>query len=98
MRSQGVEGATEELPEFHLVVRRPRGRGPLAPYRFALAVAFALAIAGRELWWAAIGEAELDAALLRAGVAALFIWIRSGVVNGILASAERPTQPAGDES
>lgn len=98
MRSQAPEGTTEELPEFHIVVRRPRGRGPLAPYRFALAVAFALALAGRDLWRAAVGDGELDAALLRAGVAALFIWILSGIVNGILASAEPPQQPAGDES
>lgn len=92
--------ATGELPEFHLVVRRPRGRGPLAPYRFALAVAFALVVAGRDLWDAAQNHpgAGLDAALLRAGVAALFIWILSGIVNGILASAGRPQAPADDQS
>ena len=29
-----------ELPEFHVVVRHPNKRGPLGPYRLAVAVAF----------------------------------------------------------
>lgn len=92
--------ASNDLPEFHLVVRRPSRRGPLAPYRFALTVAFALAVSGGDLWDAARGDsgASTDAVLLRAGVASLFIWVLSGIVNGILASATRPPAQPDDQS
>lgn len=81
----------DELPEFHVVVRRPNRRGPLGPYRLALAVAFAMVIAGQQLLDAATtGTPSVDAALLRAGLAATFIWLLSGVVSRILAHGDRP--------
>lgn len=77
-------------PEFHLVVKRPNERGPLAPYRMTLAVLFAMWIAGQRLWDAAQTGIGVDRALLLAGVSALFIWIISGVINNILKSAAPP--------
>lgn len=80
-------------PEFRVVVRRT-GRGPLAPYRFAVAISFALLIAGRDLLAAAEHGVGVDDALLRAGVAGLFAWVVLGVVNSILRQATPVRSPA----
>lgn len=87
-------------PEFHVVVRHQDRRGPLGPYRLTLAVAFALLVAANDLLAAATTGVGIDRALTRAAVAALFIWILSGVVSRILVAGTRPhqrppTAPAG---
>ncbi len=78
-------------PQFHLVVRRSSRLGPLAPYRFSLSVLFALLVAGRSLWLELESGTVADDVLLRAGGAALFMWIVSGIVNRILTTT--PAQP-----
>ena len=71
----------DDAPQFHIIVRRPTTRSPLAPYRFALTVAFALAVGGTKLWSGVRDGIGLDAAVTRVLVAALFAWIMLGVVN-----------------
>lgn len=83
----------EELPQFHIVVRRPNGSGPLAPYRMTLAVVFAMFIAGRQLWVAATSGLNYDIALLHAVAAGFFIWVLSGIVNNILANSRPASSP-----
>lgn len=84
-----------DVPEFHLVVRRPGGRGPLGPYRLALAVGFALLIAGQQLLAAATTGIGIDTALLLAAGSATFIWVLAGVVSRIIAAGRRtPSPPA----
>ncbi len=78
-------------PEFHVVVRRAGGRGPLGPYRLTLAVGFALLIAGGDLLDAASTGTGIDTALTRAAVAASFIWFLSGIVSRILGAGRRPS-------
>lgn len=83
-----------DLPEFHLVVRRP-GRGPIAPYRFPTVVAFTMLVTGRELLHAAQTAEFVDEALLRSGVAGLLAWFVLGRVDTILKGAESSsTRPA----
>jgi hypothetical protein len=83
-----------EVPEFHIVVKRP-GRGPLAPFRFAVVIAFAFAIAGGDLYDAAQTGVGVDDALIRAGVAGVFAWFVLGMVNSILKHATaRPGTPS----
>lgn len=79
-----------DAPEFHLVVRRT-GRGPLAPYRLAISIVFAIAISGAQLWAAAHGRADIDRALILAGLAGLFAWLVVGRANAILKSASTPS-------
>lgn len=75
-----------DAPEFHIVVRRP-GRGPLAPYRLAITIVFAMVISGAQLWAAAQGHTSVDAALIRAAIAGLFAWLVVGRANSILKGA-----------
>lgn len=82
--------------EFHIVVKRP-GRGPLAPYRFAIATLFAIAVSWSHLWAAAETGIGVDMALGRAGLAGLFAWLLTGKVNSILKAAEPPPQPVEDD-
>lgn len=81
-------------PEFHVVVRHPNRRGPLAPYRFSLTVVFALAVSGMPLWRATETGLDLDAAMLRTAGAALFAWIVIGRISKILGSSSAPTADA----
>ena len=81
----------ENAPEFHLVVKRPSGRSPLAPYRFALTVAFALAVGGNKLWSGLRDSIALDDAVTRVLVAALFAWIMLGIVNRAVKPANLPS-------
>jgi hypothetical protein len=83
-------GVGNDTAEFHLVVRRPSDRSPLAPYRFSLSVAFALLVGANELWAALPAGPGLDIAVARVLVAALFAWIVLGVVN----RAVRPARVA----
>src|SRR6056297_1896513 len=78
---------TVDTPEFHLVVRRPNRRGPLAPYRFAITVVFAFIVSGAALWDAAETGVGVDVALLRTAGSALLAWIIVGRVSKILASS-----------
>lgn len=93
----GTADAVPDPPTFHLVVERPRRPGPLAPYRFVLAIAFATVIAGRPLWDAAETGVDLEPALLRAAGAAALMWFLSGQINRILATAgdHGPTSGSG---
>jgi hypothetical protein len=79
----------KDAPEFRIIVKRPNRRGPIAPYRMALTVLFVFFVAGRQLWAAAMTGYGSDGALIDAGVAGLFIWVLSGIVNAIL-SQGRP--------
>ncbi len=81
-----------DVPEFHIVVRRPSGSGPIAPYRFAISVAVAFAVTFGELRAAIFDGAPGDAALLRAVVAAAFTWVVLTVLNRVLATA--PSTPS----
>lgn len=81
----------DNAPEFHIVVRRPSGRSPLAPYRFALTVAFALAVGGTKLWSGLRDGIGLDDAVTRVLVAALFAWIMLGIVNRAVKPANVPS-------
>ena len=81
----------DELPQFHVVVRRHNRRGPLGPYRLAMAVAFSMLVAGEQLLMAAETGVGVDDALIRAALAAWFIWILAGIVSRILATAQRST-------
>jgi len=82
----------ENAPEFHIVVRRPSTRSPLAPYRFALTVLFALAVGGTKLWSALREGASLDGAVTRVLVAAMFAWIMLGVMNRASKPAHVPSE------
>ncbi len=79
-----------DTPEFHIVVKRPGRRSPLAPYRFAITFAFAMAVCGLPLWEAAETGHGVDDALLRVAGAALFAWFVLGRINRILSSAPAP--------
>ena len=37
-----------DMPEFHIVVRRPSQKGPLEPYKFAISLAVAVVIVAAE--------------------------------------------------
>ena len=92
MTDLGVDkGATE----FHLVVRRPTDRSPLAPYRFTLSVLFSLLVGGNSLWNALPDGPGLDAAVARVLVAALFAWIVLGVINRAMKPAAAATTGIG---
>jgi hypothetical protein len=80
----------QDAPEFRIIVKRPNRRGPIAPYRMALTVLFVFFVAGRQLWAAAMNGYGAEGALIDAGVAGLFIWVLSGIVNAIL-SQSRPS-------
>ncbi len=82
-----TESAT---PEFRLIVTRPNGRGPIGPYRLALAVAFAMVIGGGRLWSTLRDGAADDAALLAAAAAGVFVWIVLTVIDNILGSVAKP--------
>jgi hypothetical protein len=82
---------TIDEPEFHIVVKRPRRAGPLAPYRFSLAVLFAALVSGRSIWYGIEMGVVSDDDLIRAGGAGLFMWVLSGIINRILASSAAPT-------
>jgi class 3 adenylate cyclase len=85
----------ENSPEFHIVVRRPSTRSPLAPYRFALTVLFAFVVGGTKLWAALRDGTSLDGPVTRVLAAALFAWIMLGVVNRVSKPAHVPSEPAG---
>lgn len=87
-----------DTPEFHVVVRRPNRRGPLAPYRFAITVVFALLVSGAPLWRATETGEGIDRALIRLALTAVFAWILLGQINKILASANVPTESSSDDT
>lgn len=80
-----------DTPQFHIVVTRPTGRSPLAPYRFAITFAFAMAVCGLPLWRALETGNGIDDALLRIAGAALLAWLLLGRINKILSSPDRPS-------
>ncbi len=88
----------DNTPEFRVVVRHHNRRGPLGPYRLAVAVGFALLIAGNQLLDAASTGRGIDTALLRAALAAWFIWILAGIVSRILAAGRPPRSKSGSRS
>lgn len=84
-----ADSIANDLPEFRVVVKHRNRRGPLGPYRLVLSVAFALLIAGEDLLDAATTGVGTDAALIRATLAAWFVWILAGLVSRILAAGEQ---------
>lgn len=86
--------ATQGVPEFQIVVKRPSTRGPLAPYRFAISVLVTMLVTFDDLRAAAFGDANGDDAMLRAIGVAVFTWIVLSVLNRILASVPPPDEPA----
>lgn len=80
-----------DAPEFHLVVRRPGRRSPLAPYRFVVTFLFAMGVCGLPLWEAVESGGSIDEPLLRLSGAALFAWFVLGRVNSILSSPPTTT-------
>jgi hypothetical protein len=93
----GRNASGTDMPEFHIVVRRPARLGPIAPYRFAIAVAVAIAVTFGELRAAIFDGAPADEVLVRALVAAGFTWIMLTVLNRVLAAAPpEPTAPPSD--
>lgn len=87
---------TVDTPEFHLVVRHPNRRGPLAPYRFIITVTFAFTVSGVALWDATETGEGIDLALLRIAGSALLAWIVVGRISKILASSVSPAETDGD--
>lgn len=83
---------TAELPEFHIVVRRPPQKGPLAPYRFAISVLVAFAIAFGDLKLALASGVADEGILIRGIGAALFTWFVLTVLNRILSQAAPAAQ------
>lgn len=87
--------ASVDTPEFQIVVKRPGGRGPLAPYRFAITFMFVALVCGRSLLMAAETGHGVDGALLRCAGAGLFAWLVLGRISKILSAPARPpTRPA----
>jgi hypothetical protein len=93
MSQHHVTRQRAEVPEFHIVVRRP-GRGPIAPYRLVIATAFAMIVGGGPLWTAAASGVAVDTALLRCLVAGAFAWLVLGRANAILKAATPPRSPS----
>ena len=87
-----------DAPEFHIVVRRPNGRGPIAPYRFAITIVMAAMIAGRGLWTALELADGIDMALLRVFGAAVFAWFVLGKIDRIIGSAPPPPRPPANDA
>ncbi len=87
----GRSAGGTDVPEFHIVVKRPSGHGPIAPYRFAVSVAVAIIVTFGELRAAIFDGAPGDAALLRAIAAAAFTWFVLTVLNRVLASGPPDT-------
>lgn len=83
----GRSAGGADVPEFHIVVKRPSRQGPIAPYRFAIAVAVAFVVTFGELRAAIFDGAPGDAALLRAIAAGAFTWFVLTVLNRVLAAA-----------
>lgn len=84
-----------DTPEFHLVVRRPSQRGPLAPYRLTISVVFGLVLAGRRMLTAAETGVGVDSSMLLFGGSTLFAWILVGVLSKLLAGSKpRRATPA----
>lgn len=86
MGDKRVEQAAD-MPEFHIVVRRPSQKGPLAPYKFAISVAVAFLIAFGDLKLALSTGVASEGMLVRAIAAAAFTWFVLTILNRILAQA-----------
>lgn len=82
---------TADMPEFHIVVRRPSQKGPLAPYKFAISVAVAFVIAFGDLKLALSTGVASEGMLVRAIAAAAFTWFVLTILNRILANAAPDT-------
>jgi hypothetical protein len=81
------QAATNNVPEFQIVVKRPATRGPLAPYRFAISVLVTMLVTFDDLRAAVFEDASGDDAMLRAISVAVFTWVVLSILNRILASA-----------
>ncbi|MGD9705995.1 MAG: hypothetical protein AB7Q42_16165 [Acidimicrobiia bacterium] len=62
--------------------------GPLAAWRFSLAIGASFIITGMPLLRATASRDQLDLALMRSLAAAALVWVVLGGINRILASAE----------
>lgn len=83
-------------PEFRIVVRHPGQRGPLGPYRLAMAVGIVLLVFGSTLWSMISSGNPDDGVLLRAAIVGLIVWVTSGVVDSALAEADSAVSSSND--
>ncbi len=84
-------GASGPVPEFRIVRRNADRRGPLAPYRLAIAIVVIAVVAGPALWASVRGGTPDDALLLRAAGIGLLVWVTTGIVSKALADASLGT-------
>jgi hypothetical protein len=66
----------------------PAPHGPLAPWRFSLAVGASFVLTGIPLIHAVSSREGLDLAVMRSLGAAAFVWVVLGGINRVLATAE----------
>jgi hypothetical protein len=76
------------------VVVAPAPVGPLGPWRFSLSVVAAAALTGMPLLDAVETGVGLDMALLRTFGAAFLVWIATGMINKMLATAMIDDEPS----
>ncbi len=79
------------VPEFRIVRRNADRRGPLAPYRLAIAIVVIAIVVGPALWASVRGGTPDDALLLRAAGIGLLVWVTTGIVSKALADASLRT-------
>ena len=96
-KQAAAPAATAVMPEFHIVVKRPPRKGPIAPYRFAVSVVVALFVTYDELM-AMLGGTPGDVAILKRVVfAGAFVWFVLTILNKILANTPdddaKPAEP-----
>jgi hypothetical protein len=90
----GKRKQPEGVPQFKVVVTRPNGKGPLGPYRLAIAVGFAALVAGGRIWTSVTTGPADDGALLAAAGAAVFAWVLTTVISNILGAGEVAPSPS----
>lgn len=87
--TQGADVDDAALPEFRIVVERPRQGGPLAPYRLVISIAVVMVVLGPSLYSMVLGQSPDDIVLMRAGGIGLLVWITTGIVSSALGSVAR---------
>lgn len=73
------------------------GPGPLAPWRFSIAILVSAVTTGMTLYSAAVTGIDLDMALVRSFGVYFLTWIVLGSINKMLAIAESKDSAAGDD-
>jgi hypothetical protein len=73
------------------------GPGPLAPWRFSIAILVSAVTTGMTLYRAAASGIDLDMALVRSFGVYFLTWIVLGSINKMLAIAESKDAAAADD-